>query len=102
MLVEDGTLWVQEPLLSCKWAYGDVAVLASEIPNLAGFWLSVVTRRYLATDVRIKMAQSSSTITVDRNWPTQIPESALLIGGKKWSWKISLVSRKVPLFPNHV
>ena len=55
MLMEDGTLWIQEHLLSCKWAYGDVAVLAGEIPHLAGLWLGVVTGRYLATDVGVKM-----------------------------------------------
>lgn len=59
---------MQEHLLSCEWAYGDVAVLAGEISNLAGFWLCVVTRRYLATDIRIKMSRCGGTVSVGRDW----------------------------------
>ena len=39
-------------------------MLAGEISNLAGFWLGVVARRDLATDVRIKMTQSRGTISI--------------------------------------
>ena len=83
MLLEDRTPWTEKCLLSCEWACGDVAVLAGEISNLAGFWLGVVTRRDLAADVRIKMTQSGSAVAVGWNWPTQIPESAIIIRGKK-------------------
>lgn len=52
-------------------------MLAGEISNLAGLRLGVVTRRDLAADVRIKMTQSGSAITVGWNWPAQILESAV-------------------------
>ncbi len=68
VLIEDRIPQVLQHLLSCKWADGDVAVLAGEISNLAGFWLGVVTRRDLATDVRIKMSLGRSTVSVGRHW----------------------------------
>ena len=55
-------------VLSCEWAHGDVAVLASEVSNLAGFWLRIVTWRYLAADVRIKMSLCGGAVTVGRDW----------------------------------
>ena len=68
MLIENEIPWVQEHLLSCKWAHGDVTVLAGEISDLAGLWLGVVTRRDLATNVRIKMGLCSGAVTVGRDW----------------------------------
>ena len=68
VLVEDESPGVQEDLLSCEWAYGDVAVLAGEISNLAGLWLGVVARGDLATDIRIKMTQSFGTVTIGWDW----------------------------------
>ena len=57
-----------QDLLSREWAYGDIAVLASKISDLAGLWLGVVARRDLATDVRIEMTQSGSAIAVCWDW----------------------------------
>ena len=68
VLAEDEPPGVQQDLLSCKWAHGDVAMLAGEISNLAGLWLGVVARRNLATDIRIKMAQSFGTVTIGWDW----------------------------------
>ena len=68
VLRKGGVPQVREHLLSCEWAYGDVAVLAGEISNLAGLWLRVVTRRDLATDIRIKMSQCGGTVSVGRDW----------------------------------
>lgn len=58
---------VQVRVLSCEWAYGDVAMLAGEISNLACLWVGTVTRRDLATYIRIKMCRCSGTIPVGWN-----------------------------------
>lgn len=60
----DDRTWNTEHLLSCEWAYSDVAVLARKISDLAGFRLGVVAGRDLATDVRIKMRLGRSTVTI--------------------------------------
>ena len=69
---------MQEHLLGCKWAHGDVAVLAGEISNLAGLWLGVITRRDLAADIRIKMSRSSRAIAIGGHWSVQISGSVSL------------------------
>lgn len=71
VLITDRCTWVQRHLLSCKWAHGDVAVLAGEISNLAGLWLGIITRRDLAADVRIKMSRCSCAIAIGGHWPMQ-------------------------------
>ena len=67
MLIEGGRLPVQGHLLGYEWACGDVAVLAGEISNLACLWMGVVTRRDLATNVRIKMSCGGGAVAVSRD-----------------------------------
>ena len=64
MLIRGGQLPVQGHLLGYEWACGDVAVLAGEISNLARLRMGVVTGRYLATNVRIKMSCGGGAVAV--------------------------------------
>ena len=64
MLIRCGRLVVQGHSLGYEWACGDVAVLAGKISNLARLRMGVVTRRDLATNVRIKMSRGGGAVAV--------------------------------------
>ena len=55
-------------LRSVEYVDGDVAVLACQITNLAGFWLSGIARWDFATNEGIEMAKRSSAVAISRDW----------------------------------
>lgn len=42
-------------------------MLASEIADLAGLWLGIVTRRHFTTNIRVNMRTSGDAVAVRRN-----------------------------------
>lgn len=55
-------------LRSVEYVDSDVAVLACQITNLAGFWLSGIARWDFATNEGVEMAKRGSAVAISRNW----------------------------------
>ena len=68
MLPWAGLLRLRVDLPGGEWVRGDLAILASEITNLAGLWLGGVARRHLSTLSGVKMAEGVVAVQVSTHW----------------------------------